>query len=390
MGAPAAGYGPSMAAPVQAGPPIAGALVAPPRAQPQGAWAGGGAGSAYSHPDQAVRHTYPVTQRAFGLGGAMQLLLKTSPFLVARLATLMAVSTVGLVYWIVALAGFIFLGQRAVIVAWAWLVLACVVAGWFWRVIVRYFLYLLKMGHIAVLTELITKGQIGNGSEGMFSYGKRIVIERFGQIAALFAVDALIHGVVGAFNRTLDWVSNLIPVPGLQSVIGFVKAVLRACTRYIAETIFSYNLARGDSNVFRSSKDGLIYYAQNSREILKTGIWVVVLESVFSFGVFIAVFVPAMVTATLIRAMLPGAWGGWLEFTAVIAGFLYAGNVRDAILRPLFLTMILLKFHETVQGQPINLEWDQRLTSLSDKFRQLTERAAQWVAAPSPAPQPAE
>jgi FHA domain len=339
---------------------------------------GSGSASAYSHPDEPVRHSYPVAQTAFGLGGAMQLLVKTAPFLFARLATLVAVSTVGLIYWIVVVAGFVFLGHKTAVVAWVWFVFAASVAGWFWRVVVRSFLYLLKMGHIAVLTELVTKGQIGNGSEGMFSYGKRVVVERFGEIAALFVVDALISGVVGAFNRTLDWVSNLIPIPGLQSVVGFVKAVIRACTRYIAETIFSYNLARGDSNVFASSKDGLIYYAQNAKEILKTGIWVVILERVLSFAVFVVVFLPALAFAYA----LPSAWGGWLPLTAIVAGVLYAGNVREAVLRPLFLTMILLKFHSTVRGQAINPQWDARLQTASDKFRELTTKAAQWVAAP--------
>jgi FHA domain len=324
-----------------------------------------------SHPDRPVRHTYPVAQTAFGFGGALQLLGKTMPYLAARLATLMLLSTVGLVYWVVAIAGFLFLGHKAVILGWAWLVVAAVAAGFVWRVVVRYFLYLLKMGHIAVLTDLITKGRVGNGNEGMFAYGKRIVVARFGEIAGLFGVHVLIDGVVGVFNRSLDWVSEIVPIPGLNSIVSLVKAVLRAATRYIAETVFSYNLARGDSNVFRSSKDGLVYYAQNSKEILKTSLLVVVLERVLWFAVFVVFFVPSL----LVAYSLPTAWGGWLPVTAVVAGLLYAGNVRDAVLRPLFLTMVMLKFHKTIQGQPINAEWDQRLASISRGFQELGQKA---------------
>ena len=331
----------------------------------------------HSHPDRPVRHTYPVAQTAFGFGGALQLLGKTMPYLAARLATLMLLSTVGLVYWVVAIAGFLFLGHKAVILAWAWLVVAAVAAGFVWRVVVRYFLYLLKMGHIAVLTDLITKGRVGNGNEGMFAYGKRIVVARFGEIAGLFGVHVLIDGVVGVFNRSLDWVSEIVPIPGLNSVVALVKAVLRAATRTIAETVFSYNVARGDANVFRSSKDGLVYYAQNSREILKTSLLVVVLERVLWFAVFVVVFVPSL----LVAYSLPTAWGGWLPVTAVVAGLLYAGNVRDAILRPLFLTMVMLKFHKTIQGQPINAEWDQRLASISRGFQELAQKAVGLAAA---------
>jgi hypothetical protein len=49
--------------------------------------------------------------------------------------------------------------------------------------------------------------------------------------------------------------------------------------------------------------------------------------------------------------------------------------VQQAFLHPLFLTMILLKFHSVVRQQPINLEWDQRLSSVSAKFGELTEKA---------------
>ena len=63
----------------------------------------------------------------------------------------------------------------------------CVVGvGFFWGTILRYVLHLLSCGHVAVLTELITRGQVGNGSESMLAYGRRVVTERFGQVNALF------------------------------------------------------------------------------------------------------------------------------------------------------------------------------------------------------------
>ena len=46
-----------------------------------------------------------------------------------------------------------------------WLVACVVGVGWFWGAILRYVLHLLACGHVAVLTELITRGRIGNGSE---------------------------------------------------------------------------------------------------------------------------------------------------------------------------------------------------------------------------------
>ena len=189
-----------------------------------------------------------------------------------------------------------------------------------------------------MLTELVTTGQIGDGSEGMFAYGKRIVTERFGQVNVLFALDLLIKGVVRAFNRTLDFITGLLPIPGLQSVMGIVNAIVRAATTYIDETIFSYNLARGDDNAWRSSKDALIYYGQNSKEILKTAVWVVVLDKVLTVVVWVVMLVPAFLVGGDSAGVCQGA--GDSSCTVVIAA-LFASNVRQAFLKPVFLVMVM-------------------------------------------------
>jgi hypothetical protein len=212
----------------------------------------------------------------------------------------------------------------------------------------------------------------------MFEYGKRVVTERFGQVNAMFALDLLIAGIVGAFNRTLNWVASLLPVPGLDSVVGVVNQVVRASTTYIDETIFSYNLARGDENVFRSSKDGLIYYAQNAKEVLKTGLWVVVLDRVLTVAVWVVMLIPG----ALLSWAMPSV--GWVT---VVAALLFAGSVRSAFLQPLFLIMVMVKFHSVARNQPINLEWDQRLAGASTKFQELKQQAESWVN-PGRGPQP--
>ncbi|MEY2936911.1 MAG: hypothetical protein RL033_7660 [Pseudomonadota bacterium] len=337
-------------------------------------------GSAYSQPDRDVRHSYPLAITSAGIGESLSLLLKTLPFLLARFGILCALTVAGIVYWVVFYSGLLFFSRISSLLGWIWAIGLLVVAGSVWRFAVRYMLYLLKAAHIAVLTELITTGRIANGSQGMFEYGKRVVTERFGQVNAMFALDLLIGGIVGAFNRTLNWVASLLPIPGLDSVVGIVNQVLRASTTYIDETIFSYNLARGDENVFRSSKDGLIYYAQNAKEVLKTGLLVVVLDRVATVVIWVLMLAPG----ALVSWVLPGSTGGVLM---VVAAVLFAGSVRSAFLQPLFLIMVMVKFHSVARNQPINLEWDQRLTGASTKFGELKQQAEAWVS-PGRGPQP--
>lgn len=139
----------------------------------------------------------------------------------------------------------------------------------------------------------------------------------------MFALDLLIEGIVRAFNRTLDWIAGLIPIPGLNSIMAVVNRIIYAATTYIDETIFSYNLARGDENVWRSSKDAIIYYAQNSKEILKTGIWIVILDKVLTAVARVLMLAPAFV----ITLLLPHALQGWGSIFAFGIAVLFAVSV---------------------------------------------------------------
>lgn len=342
--------------------------------------------TSYSHPEAPVRHSYPLVIQEAGLGQAINLVVRTLPYALMRFGVLLLFTLATVVWFVLAFGVGGWLGAK--VHPWigiGWWLAGMGIYGWLWWFVVRYALYLIQAGHVAVLTELITRGSIGHGSEGMFSYGKRMVTQRFGQINLLFALDLLIRGVVRAFNRTLDFIAHLIPIPGLQSIVGIVNAIVQTATTYIDETILSYNLARGDENAWRSSKDALIYYCQNSKEILKTAIWVVILDMVLTAVIWVVMMAPAF----LLLAILPKAWAPGGFAAGLVIAALLASNVRQAFLKPVFLVMIMTKFHVVVRNQSINLEWDERLSSLSRRFRTLKEKAASgW--APSPQPLPAK
>ena len=341
--------------------------------------------TSYSHPDAPVRHSYPLAVTQAGFGSAVSLVMRTLPYALVRFGILVAFTLVTVAWFALTFGGAALLGAN--VHPWVgigWLIVGLGGYGYAWWFVVRYALYLIKAGHVAVLTELITKGSLDNGATGMFDYGRRVVTERFGQVNVLFAIDLLIRGVVGAFNRTLDWVSHLIPLPGLHSIVGVVNAIVKAATTYIDETIFSYDLARGDDNPWRAGKDGLIYYAQNSTEILKTALYVVVLDKVLTAVVWVVMLMPAfLMLAVLPAAAKPGGFIGGLVIAA-----LFASNVRQAFLKPVFLVMVMTKFHAVVQNQAINPEWDARLSGMSGKFREIKDKAAApWTPPPLPARQ---
>jgi len=322
--------------------------------------------SVWTSGSASVRHGYSLSVRNHGLGTAIGLLARSMPYALARFGILLAYSVACIVWIVVAFGGAAWLGTHvAGAFGVVWFVVCAVGIGWFWGTVLRYALHLLACGHVAVLTELITRGQVGNGNESMLSYGKRIVLQRFGEVNVLFGLNMAVRGILNAFHRTLDWIDQMIPIPGLESLSNLLTIVLRAATRYLDKVILSYNLARNENEPWIGAREGLVYYAQNARPILMTSVWIVILERVLTFVLLLLLLAPA----GLITVMLPADVRQSGGLVTVLIALLFAGAIRSAFIKPLFLIMMIVRFHALTENQPINPDWDARLASVSDKFR---------------------
>lgn len=326
-----------------------------------------------SAPLHAVRHAYTLAVHDHGLVTAISLMIRSLPYALARFGILLACTLACIIWIVVAFGGAAWLGHHiASAFGLGWLVLCVAGVGWFWSAVLRYALHLLACGHVAVLTELITRGEVGNGSESMLAYGKRVVTERFGQVNALFGLNMLVRGILQAFHRTLDWAAEMLPVPGLESLSNLINIILRAATRYLDKVILSYNLARNDNDPWRGAREGIVYYAQNAKPILKTATWTVVLERLLSIVLWLLLLAPA----ATITWMLPASVRESAGLVTIIVAALLAGPLRAAFVKPIFLIMMMVRFHALVEHQPVNQEWDARLASISEKFRDLGMRVA--------------
>ena len=317
-------------------------------------------------PPLVVRHGYPLAVRDHGLASAISLLIQSLPYALARFGILLGCAVACIIWLVVAFGGAAWLGNHiASAFGFVWLLLCLCGAGFFWGTILRYVLHLLACGHVAVLTELITRGQVGNGSESMLAYGKRVVTERFGQVNALYALNLMVRGILATFHRTLDWISETLPIPGLEGLANLTNIILKAATRYLDKVILSYNLARGDEEPWRGAREGMVYYAQNAMPILKTAVWIVILERVLTVVLWLLLLAPA----AAITVMLPRAVHESAGVVTILVAAILAGPLRAAFLKPLFLIMMMVRFHALIENQPINQEWDARLAAMSDKFR---------------------
>jgi hypothetical protein len=301
-------------------------------------------------------------------------MLRSLPYALMRFGVLIAYSLATIMWLTVMIGGAAWAGMHiAAAFGFVWFVGCAAVGGWVWTALLRYVLYLIECGHVAVLTELITRGSIGNGTESMFAYGKRVVIERFGQVNALFAMNLLVRGVVNAVHRTLEGLGHLLPIPGLNAVARALAAILRAATRYLDKAIFSYNLVRTDGNPWRGARDGLVYYAQNAKPIIKQAILIVIFDCVLSAILWLVLLAPA----AAITLVLPQSMREFGGAVSVIIAILFALSVRNAFLKPLFLIMLMVRFLNLIEQEEINQQWADRLNGISGKFRDLGNRAAQ-------------
>jgi len=319
---------------------------------------------------------YPLAIRDSSLMSAFALLMRTLPYAGVRFAVSMAAAVACIVWLVVTIGGASWLSNHIANAFGAiWLIGGLIVAGWFWATLFRYLLHVIECGHVAVLTELIVHGEIANGQESMFAYGRRIVTERFGQISVLFGMNLAVRGILNAFHQTLDWIGELLPIPGLDSIANLLTKILRAATRYMDKVIFSYNLACNAENPWENARDGVIYYCQNAKPILQTAVWIVALEYVCTGVMWLVLLIPA----AAVTVLLPHSVREMGGVVTVGIAILFAWAARAAFVKPLFLIMIMTRFHALIENQPINAEWVGYLDQLSDKFRDLGQQARSFT-----------
>ncbi len=228
-------------------------------------------------------HSYPLLVHDHGLFTSWTLLMRTLPYVMARMAVISVASVACLIWMVVTFGGAAWIGSHiSTVFGFVWLLPWLVAGGWVWGTILRYSLHLIACGHVAVITHLITQGTTGEGNESQFAYGRRVVVSRFGQVTVLYGFSALVKGALETFHRTLDGFGEFLSIPGFSSITQILDTIAKAATRYLDKVILSYTLARNDNDPWHCAQDGLVYYCQDVKPILKTSIWIVIVEKLTS------------------------------------------------------------------------------------------------------------
>jgi hypothetical protein len=245
----------------------------------------------------------------------------------------------------------------------------------------EYLLYLVKAGHIAVLVKLMDGEQLPTG-KGQIAYAQGVVRERFAEASSLFLMDQIVKGVLRAVNGMLMTIAFLLPIPGLDGLMRLVRRVLTLSLTYVDEIILAYNLRTHSDNPWASSKDALILYAQNYKGMLKNALFLMLIQYGLALVIFLVIVGPVAALASLLSQGL-AAW-------SVVIAIVFAWSFKAALLEPFAIAALMQAYFKIIEGQKPNPDWDEKLTGLSARFRELKDKAATWAggALPQGTPKP--
>ncbi|GAA0464128.1 hypothetical protein [Alkalibacillus silvisoli] len=250
------------------------------------------------------------------------------------------------------------------------------------RFIERYFLYMVKVGHISVVTELLRNGKVPEG-KSQISYGKDQVVNHFGSANVAFVVDKIIFAAVKQIQRWLMRIGNFFSfVPGAKNIMAILSKVMGVSLRYIDEAILSYIMLRKsnakesgadeEESVWKNACDGVVLYAQSWKKIVMTAAGIVVFVYILNITVFLVTVFPLMALSSMITDNAGAA--GILGYFAIIGAFIFASMVKRALVDPIAMIAMVRTFQLNTQDMEPSIDLQQKILKVSSKFKELFKK----------------
>ena len=223
-----------------------------------------------------------------------EIFAKTMPFAWAKLLLGLATIVVSIVIFAILMGiAYLFQSDGVFIVMFIIWIGATGVVNF---IINHYIGYLIKAGHVAVITEAVTSGSV---PDNQMSYGKEMVKERFLTSNIYFVIDKLVAGAVKQIQRGVEKIGNKMGnfIPGMNFVTNIAKMFVGIALGYIDECCLGYTFYKKKQGAFKSAADGVVIYAQNWKTLLKDAakttamvILLVIVVTLISFALLAGIF----------------------------------------------------------------------------------------------------
>lgn len=285
--------------------------------------------------------------------------LKTMKFVWLKLALGLASVLFAVITLVIVLAlGSLGNGTGMMIGFILWLILIGGASYW----VNHYIGYMLKAGHVAMVTTAVTTGSL---PDNQWEAAKEMVKERFVTTNVYFVIDRLVTGAVSQLQKGLQKIDSLLGnIPGISLIIAFAQIFVHIALGYIDECCLGYTFLHKEQSAFKSAADGVVIYFQNWKKLLKDAAITAVIVMAVSFVVALIPFVA--VFGILAIFGLKGAW-----IYALIIAILFAAAVKSAFIDSFMMVKMMVSYMEVAPSTQITFDLYDKLCKLSSKFKSL-------------------
>lgn len=241
----------------------------------------------------------------------------------------------------------------------------------------RYVLYMLKIGHVSVIVELMNHGKIPDG-KGQVTHGKDQVKNNFGTTNVAFVLDNMIHGAIKQIQRRVIRIGDMFSfIPSSNNIVSIINAIMSISLSYIDEAIMSYIFVRKDikqdESTWKSAIDGVVLYAQSWKSVLKTTAGSVVFIYAFNIIVFLVLAFPLMFVSNILSADTPEL-GFLLGALALIAAYIITTVLKRALIDPIITIAMIRSYQISIQNMEPNVDMHKKLLGVSSRFKKLVDK----------------
>ena len=306
---------------------------------------------------------------------ASQIMKVTKPFFAVRALVYLVVTLIMLVWGILGALLCIWAAARSPGIVFFLMIFIFGGLFGFLRFAKRYILYMVKAAHVAAITEFLKTGEVPvteKGYKGVVAYGAEKVKNNFGSANVAFAADMLIAGATRQIMKWLNKVQNLFSfIPGSNSIFAFMNLILSTALNFIDEAVLSFVFwHKEEKNGFKKACDGLVYYAQSWKAMLKGALKVAAsLWLLRVVGFFVFYFILIAIFSTMF------ATGGFI--ISFILAFVFVYGIETILADPYATCIMINDYHKAIEGQPLKADMHGTLCKASRKFRSLFEKSGQ-------------
>ena len=301
------------------------------------------------------------------LNRAFSLVLLTTPYLVFR-AAVYALLSLGILGYlgVLGLVGLVF-GAGAFWVLLLATVLLAVLLG-LGRMLDEVLHYLVRAGHVALLSEAAARGRAPTGISQL-RWARERVTSRFGTIHELSKGGNTIRRTVRDLNRACFDVESTLPIQGLEGSARVAERLVNVSLGYLSRGVLGLVFLAPRQRVYTTMRNAMVQYCQAWRPLLTQAVNLSLASYVFVLVVALLVMVPF----GAIAAFTESASVNFVLFLLTIGvGIALKGILFDPMADALMI-LALLEQSEVHEPDP---EWAAKAAEVSKRFRSLEERAA--------------